>query len=58
MYTTFGCVYADKFDDSYFRFPLLGRFRPRIDEESLLFHALRDSNVIIVNNGKTAHRPK
>ena len=36
----------------------LGRFRPRIDEESLLFHTLRDSNVIIINDGKTAHRPK
>ncbi|XP_060809527.1 neuralized-like protein 4 isoform X1 [Amyelois transitella] len=31
--------------------------RPQIDEESLLFHSLRDSNVIIINDGKTAHRP-
>ncbi|KAJ0183844.1 hypothetical protein K1T71_000267 [Dendrolimus kikuchii] len=30
---------------------------PRIDEDSLLFHTLRDSNVIIINDGKTAHRP-
>ncbi|XP_028032993.1 neuralized-like protein 4 isoform X1 [Bombyx mandarina] len=33
------------------------RFRPAIDEDSLLFHTLRDSNVIIINDGKTAHRP-
>lgn len=39
-------------------FPFSGRFRPRIDEDSLLFHTLRDSNVIIINDGKTAHRPK
>ncbi|XP_072930436.1 neuralized-like protein 4 isoform X2 [Epargyreus clarus] len=31
--------------------------RPRIDEESLLFHTLRDSHVTIINDGKTAHRP-
>ncbi|XP_026761342.2 neuralized-like protein 4 [Galleria mellonella] len=37
--------------------PASSRFRPRIDEESLLFHSLRDSNVIIINDGKTAHRP-
>ncbi|XP_047040446.1 neuralized-like protein 4 [Helicoverpa zea] len=37
--------------------PAPSRFRPRIDEESLLFHTLRDSNVIIINDGKTAHRP-
>lgn len=36
----------------------VGRFRPRIDEDSLLFHTLRDSYVIIINDGKTAHRPK
>lgn len=41
-----------------FIFVFPGRFRPRIDEESLLFHTLRDSNVIIINDGKTAHRPK
>ncbi|XP_038216186.1 neuralized-like protein 4 isoform X1 [Zerene cesonia] len=33
------------------------RFRPQIDEDSLLFHSLRDSYVIIINDGKTAHRP-
>lgn len=40
---------------------VVGCFRQRIeriDEESLLFHTLRDSNVIIINDGKTAHRPK
>lgn len=37
---------------------ITGNFRPPIDEESLLFHTLRDSNVIIINDGKTAHRPK
>ncbi|KAG6443228.1 hypothetical protein O3G_MSEX002723 [Manduca sexta] len=37
--------------------PAPSRFRPRIDEDSLLFHTLRDSNVIIINDGKTAHRP-
>ncbi|XP_059055194.1 neuralized-like protein 4 isoform X2 [Achroia grisella] len=37
--------------------PASNRFRPAIDEESLLFHSLRDSNVIIINHGKTAHRP-
>ncbi|XP_053624877.1 neuralized-like protein 4 isoform X2 [Plodia interpunctella] len=37
--------------------PAPSRFRPQIDEESLLFHSLRDSNVIIINDGKTAHRP-
>lgn len=35
-----------------------GRYRATIDEHSLLFHTLRDSNVIIINDGKTAHRPK
>ncbi|XP_047524615.1 neuralized-like protein 4 isoform X2 [Pieris napi] len=33
------------------------RYRPQIDEDSLLFHSLRDSYVIIINDGKTAHRP-
>lgn len=33
------------------------RLIQRIDEDSLLFHTLRDSNVIIINDGKTAHRP-
>ncbi|XP_050560438.1 neuralized-like protein 4 isoform X2 [Spodoptera frugiperda] len=37
--------------------PAPSNFRPPIDEESLLFHTLRDSNVIIINDGKTAHRP-
>ncbi|XP_022832524.1 neuralized-like protein 4 [Spodoptera litura] len=37
--------------------PAPSNFRPTIDEESLLFHTLRDSNVIIINDGKTAHRP-
>ncbi|XP_052746681.1 neuralized-like protein 4 isoform X2 [Bicyclus anynana] len=37
--------------------PASSRFRPRIDEDSLLFHTLRDSYVIIINDGKTAHRP-
>ncbi|CAB3250158.1 unnamed protein product [Arctia plantaginis] len=36
--------------------PVACRFLPRIDEDSLLFHTLRDSNVIIINDGKTAHR--
>ncbi|XP_028174207.1 neuralized-like protein 4 isoform X1 [Ostrinia furnacalis] len=39
-------------------FPVpLCRYRPAIDEHTLLFHTLRDSNVIIINDGKTAHRP-
>ncbi|XP_073953644.1 neuralized E3 ubiquitin protein ligase 4 isoform X1 [Choristoneura fumiferana] len=37
--------------------PVLSRIRQRLDEDSLLFHTLRDSNVIIINDGKTAHRP-
>ncbi|XP_041987220.1 neuralized-like protein 4 [Aricia agestis] len=37
--------------------PTSSRCRPRIDEDSLLFHTLRDSYVIIINDGKTAHRP-
>ncbi|OWR53166.1 hypothetical protein KGM_201376 [Danaus plexippus plexippus] len=37
--------------------PAPSRFTPRIDEDSLLFHTLRDSYVIIINDGKTAHRP-
>ncbi|XP_049885757.1 neuralized-like protein 4 [Pectinophora gossypiella] len=37
--------------------PATSRFKPQIDEDSLLFHTLRDSNVIIINDGKTAHRP-
>lgn len=37
--------------------PSTSRCRPRIDEDSLLFHSLRDSNVVIINDGKTAHRP-
>ncbi|XP_047543867.1 neuralized-like protein 4 isoform X1 [Vanessa atalanta] len=37
--------------------PAPSRFRPMIDEDSLLFHTLRDSYVIIINDGKTAHRP-
>ncbi|XP_034839202.1 neuralized-like protein 4 isoform X1 [Maniola hyperantus] len=40
-----------------FDLPAPSRFRPRIDEDSLLFHTLRDSYVIIINDGKTAHRP-
>ncbi|KAL4717652.1 hypothetical protein ACJJTC_000801 [Scirpophaga incertulas] len=31
--------------------------KPALDEHTLLFHTLRDSNVIILNDGKTAHRP-
>ncbi|XP_068632829.1 neuralized-like protein 4 [Battus philenor] len=34
-----------------------GQLAPAIDEDSLLFHTLRASNVIIINDGKTAHRP-
>ncbi|XP_063632805.1 neuralized-like protein 4 isoform X1 [Cydia splendana] len=37
--------------------PAPSRIRQRLDEDSLLFHTLRDSNVIIINDGKTAHRP-
>ncbi|CAK1588784.1 unnamed protein product [Parnassius mnemosyne] len=35
----------------------LCQLAPTIDEDSLLFHTLRASNVIIINDGKTAHRP-
>ncbi|CAG9137333.1 unnamed protein product [Plutella xylostella] len=31
--------------------------RPTLDEDTLLFHTLRDSNVVVINDGKTAHRP-
>ncbi|CAK1555013.1 unnamed protein product [Leptosia nina] len=34
-----------------------GRYRPQMDEDTLLFHSLRDSYVVIINDGKTAHRP-
>ncbi|CAG9781935.1 unnamed protein product [Diatraea saccharalis] len=40
-----------------YQFPSLCRLRPNLDEHTLLFHTLRDSNVIIINDGKTAHRP-
>ncbi|CAH2034233.1 unnamed protein product, partial [Iphiclides podalirius] len=35
----------------------LCQLAPTIDEDSLLFHTVRDSNVIVIGDGKTAHRP-
>ncbi|CAH0402005.1 unnamed protein product [Chilo suppressalis] len=40
-----------------YQLPNLCRLRTTLDEHTLLFHTLRDSNVIIINDGKTAHRP-